>query len=281
MTVETPPIRVRIVGATDVGLVREHNEDNFLIVDLDTSEADFSKTREYELGRRGALLVVCDGMGGAAAGEVASRTAIAELVDMVVKTPDWIMRLDNEKVNRVLKRSEERIRKLSNALMKAVKGDPKLSGMGTTLTLAASHGSDLLICHVGDSRCYLFTAGKLVRLTKDQTMAQLLADLGVIREDEVATHHQRNVLTDAITTTDGSKMAVELRHVYLRDGDKLLLCSDGLTDMITDDDIKSILQAERPAADSCEALVEAALAAGGKDNITVIQANYQLPKSNG
>jgi protein phosphatase len=108
-------------------------------------------------------------------------------------------------------------------------------------------------------------------------MAQLLADLGVIREAEVATHRQRNVLLDAISTTAGSKIAVELRHLQLTNGDKLLLSSDGLTDMVTDDDIRAILQADKPAAESCEALVEAALAAGGKDNITVILANYQLP----
>ena len=110
-------------------------------------------------------------------------------------------------------------------------------------------------------------------------MAQLLADLGVIRDAEVASHHQRHVLTDAITAAAGSKISVELRHVQLTDGDKLLLCSDGLTDMVTDNDIKAILQLNKTAAESCETLVEAALAAGGKDNITVILANYQLPES--
>jgi protein phosphatase len=280
--IDSSSVVVDIAARSHTGLVRTNNEDSFLVTTLErrltTLRTNLPPSEIAENYVEIAYsMIVADGMGGAAAGEVASQTAIAELVDMVVRTPDWIMRLDNEKADRVLKRSEERIRKLSDALMKAAKHDPDLSGMGTTLTLSVSHGSDLLIAHVGDSRCYLLTAGKLVRLTKDQTMAQLLADLGVIREAEVATHRQRNVLLDAISTTAGSKIAVELRHVHLTDGDKLLLSSDGLTDMVTDDDIRAILQADKPAAESCEALVEAALAAGGKDNITVILANYQLP----
>jgi len=145
------------------------------------------------------------------------------------------------------------------------------------LTIAASLGSDLLIAHVGDSRAYLLTEGQLLQLTKDQTMAQLLADIGVISQDALATHNSRHILTSAITAS-GSKIDVELHHLHLADGDRLLLCSDGLTDMVSDRDIKTILKDGNTAAEICQSLVDAALAAGGKDNITVISANYLIPE---
>jgi len=272
---------VDIGALSHQGLVRTNNEDSFLVTTLErrmrtlvTNVPARQISQNYSEVAYG--MIVADGMGGAAAGEVASRTAIASLVDLVIETPDWIMRLDDEQTRQVLKRTNERIGKLAAALTEAAKINPQLSGMGTTLTLAVSLGSDLLIAHVGDSRAYLFTEGQLLRLTKDQTMAQLLADLGVISSDDVAIHHARHVLTSAITA-GGSKIEVELHHLYLASGDQLLLCSDGLTDMVADNDIKAILKENKKAAESCQALVDAALAAGGKDNVTVIIAKYQLP----
>jgi len=271
---------VDIAALSHQGLVRSNNEDSFLALTLErrirtliTNLPDpiFQDYAEVAYG-----MIVADGMGGAAAGEVASRTAISVLIDLVIETPDWIMRLDEERANQILKRTDERIGKLATALAEAARINPGLSGMGTTLTLAASLGSDLLVAHVGDSRVYLFTEGQLVRLTKDQTMAQLLADLGVISADDLTTHHARHVLTSAITAT-GSKIEVELHHLGLASGDQLLLCSDGLTEMVADEDIKAILKEHNPVAQSCQALVDAALAAGGKDNVTVILAKYQLP----
>jgi len=272
---------VEVGALSHQGLVRPNNEDSFLVTTLErrmrtllTNLPPSQISQNYSEVAYG--MIIADGMGGAAAGEVASRTAIAALVDLVIETPDWIMRLDDERSGQVLKRTDERIRKLAHALTEAAKINPKLSGMGTTLTLAVSMGSDLLIAHVGDSRAYLFTEGQLVRLTKDQTMAQLLADLGVINTDNLATHHARHVLTSAITAAD-SKMEVELHHLYLASGDQLLLCSDGLTEMVADNDIKGILTQNKNAHETCQALVDAALAAGGKDNVTVILANYQIP----
>jgi protein phosphatase len=148
--------------------------------------------------------------------------------------------------------------------------------MGTTLTLAASLGSDLVIAHVGASRAYLFRAGRLLHLTSDQTVAQLLADTGVIRPEDVARHHARRVLTGSITAA-GEKAEVELHHLKLVDGDQLLLCSDGLTEMVTDAEISAVLEKHEPAADACRALVELALEAGGKDNVTVLLGCYQIP----
>jgi PPM family protein phosphatase len=148
--------------------------------------------------------------------------------------------------------------------------------MGTTMTLAGSVGPDLIIAHIGDSRAYVHRAGKLLRLTRDQTMAQALADAGAIRPEEVATHPSRHVLTGAITTHEGD-VPVELQHLRLSDGDQLLLCSDGLTEMASDAAIAGALDTTGSAANACRALVDLALEAGGEDNVTVILARYRIP----
>ena len=275
-------VLVDISARSHPGLVRQNNEDSFLVNTLErrmttlrTNLPPSQIAEDYAEIVYG--MIVADGMGGAAAGEVASSTAISALVDLIIETPDWIMRLDDERAARVLKRTEHRIERLGAVLAEATRIDPELSGMGTTLTVAASLGSDLLIAHVGDSRAYLYTEGQLIQLTKDQTMAQLLADVGVISEDDLATHHARHILTSAITASK-SKIEIELQHLHLADGDRVLLCSDGLTDMVSDRDIQTILKEKQTAAEICQSLVDVALAGGGKDNITVISANYQIPK---
>jgi serine/threonine protein phosphatase PrpC len=224
----------------------------------------------------GYVMIVADGVGGMAAGEVASRTAITSLIDLAIQTPDWILGSSEENTTEVLRRMDERFGRLRNALENQSRAEPFVLDMGTTMTLAASLGEDLIIAHVGDSRAYLFTFGHLVPLTKDQTMAQLLAELGVIKPEEVKTHHSRHVLTSAITTT-GENVKVELHHLRLADGDQLLLCSDGLTEMIDEAQIAHVLEKNKPADESCQTLVDLALEAGGKDNVTVVLARYQIP----
>ena len=274
-------VNVEIAALSHRGLVRPNNEDSFLVNRLERRMRTLVSnlppdqiSEDYAEVAYG--FIVADGMGGAAAGEVASRTAIATLINLVIETPDWIMRFDEGRSKRVLNRTDERIRKLTEALTKAAKMNPELSGMGTTLTLAVTLGPDLLLAHVGDSRAYLLTKGQLLRLTRDQTLAQLLADLGVISPDELATHHKRHVLTSAITAS-GSELEVELRHLTLSSGDQLLLCTDGLNEMVEDDEIRAILAEDRSAEEACEALINSALAGGGKDNITVILAKYEIP----
>jgi PPM family protein phosphatase len=151
-----------------------------------------------------------------------------------------------------------------------------LRGMATTLTVACSLGLDLLTAHVGDTRAYLFREGRLHQLTRDQTMAQSLADSGAITPEEAARHPGRHVLTSAIATR-GAFVQVELKKSRLNDRDQLLLCSDGLTEMVPEDAIAEVLQASKPSADACRKLVDLALEAGGKDNVTVVLARYRLP----
>jgi protein phosphatase len=270
------------VGAlSHPGKVRPNNEDSYLVMRFGRSmrtlftnlPADQEPALHAEIGYG---LLVADGMGGAAGGEVASQTAIRSLIDLAIQTPDWIMNLNDQRADQVLQRMEERFDRLRKALTECIQNDPGLSGMGTTMTMAMSLGGDLIIAHVGDSRVYLFTHGQLVRLTKDQTMAQLLADLGVISPDEAQKHHSRHVLTGAITA-GGQKAEVELHHVRLANGDRLLLCSDGLTEMVSDPQIATVLERPEPATKSCQSLVDMALEAGGRDNITVVLADYQIP----
>jgi PPM family protein phosphatase len=274
-------VTVDIGALSHPGLVRSNNEDSFhvisfgrslrtLLTNLPTEEA---VTPHVEVGYG---MLVADGVGGAAAGEVASRTAIQALIDLTIQTPDWILNLDKQHAQQVLHRMKVRFDSLKEAFEDRIRNDPSLAGMGTTMTVAVSLGDDLIIGHVGDSRAYIFSDGQLLRVTRDQTMAQVLADLGVISPEAIKRHHSRHILTGAITAS-GKKAEVELHHLSLLDGDQLLVCSDGLTEMVSDDDIVKVLEKGQSATEACQALVDMALEAGGKDNVTVILAAYHVP----
>jgi len=150
--------------------------------------------------------------------------------------------------------------------------------MATTLTVACSLGPVLLTTHVGDTRAYLFRGGKLTRLTRDQTMAQSLADAGAIRPDQIAAHPMRHVLTSALAARH-SFMQVEVGRWSLEDGDRLLLCSDGLTEMVSESAIAGVLSDGTSSEAACRKLVDLALEGGGEDNVTVVLARYRIPEA--
>jgi PPM family protein phosphatase len=149
--------------------------------------------------------------------------------------------------------------------------------MGTTLTAVRSFGRDLLITHVGDSRAYLLRAGCLHRLTRDHTFAQLLVDTGQLTPGDPTVSRHRHVLTNALGGTI-ENVQVDTDQLRLEDGDRLLLCSDGLTDLVDDLMITDILRETTQSSDACERLVQRALDNGGRDNVTVIVAAYRLPE---
>jgi serine/threonine protein phosphatase PrpC len=274
-------VEVDFAALSHPGKVRRNNEDHFIVTRFDrTMRTLLTNLPEGEVPERYAETVygmlVADGVGGAAGGEIASRTAIHALVDLVIETPDWIMRLDEPLAREVLQRMERRFQRVREVLVERAKADPSLRGMATTMTVACSTGPELLTAHVGDSRAYVFHDGRLERLTRDQTMAQSLADAGAIQPEEVAKHPMRHVLTSALATR-GAFVQVELRRSRLQDGDQLLLCSDGLTEMVAEDEIARVLAAPGPAADPCRTLVDLALEAGGKDNVTVVLGRYRIP----
>ena len=267
-------------AASHAGKVRRSNEDSFLVMCFERGlHTLFTNLPPEQIpdqyNERGYAMFVADGIGGRAKGEVASRTAISALIELIIQTPDWIMRPDEERALKVLRRMEQRFSQLPGVLAERAETDPHLAGMGTTLTLAASIGPDLIIAHVGASRAYLFHHEQLLRLTSDQTIAGALAAAGLIGYAEVARHHARRVLTSAIIAS-GPEAEVELHHVKLVDGDQLLLCSDGLTEMVTESEISEALEKYGSAAEACQALVDLALAAGGKDNVTVVLSRYRI-----
>jgi serine/threonine protein phosphatase PrpC len=273
-------VHVEVDALSHVGRHRSANEDHYLVARLDRSLSTLvtnlpADSLPAEHTATAYAMIVADGMGGAVAGEVASREAIRGLVDLAVETPDWIMRLDDRSVPEVLRRFGERFRSLKEALVERAKDDPDLSGMGTTLTVACSLGADLILAHAGDSRAYLLRNGRLWQLTRDHTIAQALADSGAIRPDEVAGHPMAHMLTNAIGTQAGG-VRVELHHTVLTDGDRLLLCTDGLTDAVGDEAIAGALLATGSASDACRRLVDVALAGDCRDNVTAIVAHFRM-----
>ncbi len=275
-------VTVELAALSDPGKVRPNNEDHYFagrfqrsMRTLSTNMPPGAMPETYD--ETVYAMLVADGVGGSAAGEIASRTAIQALVDLILETPDWIMLLDDRLAEEVLQRMERRFQLVRDALVERANADPSLRGMGTTMTVAGTVGSELLTAHVGDSRAYVFRKrGRLERLTRDQTMAQSLADSGAIRQEEVETSPYRNVLTSALATR-GAFVQVQLKRSRLEDGDQLLLCSDGLTDMVPDEMIARVLKESRTSAQACRRLVDLALENGGKDNVTVVLGRYRIP----
>ena len=273
--------QVDLGALTHVGKVRKNNEDHYLVGRLGRSleplmtnlppDALPARLAEYGYG-----MIVADGMGGAAAGEVASRLAISLLVSLVVDTAKWGRRIDDQEVKALGERMLGYYSAIHSTLTQQSEAEPELSGMGTTLTVAYSFCSDLFVAHVGDSRAYLFRTGMLHRLTRDHTVAQALADRGEIPPEAVARHRYRHVLTNVLGGRSGH-VETEFQHFRLEDGDRLLLCSDGLSDMVNDEAIAGVLRRHPASEEACRRLVDLALQAGGKDNVTAIVARYAFP----
>jgi PPM family protein phosphatase len=271
-------LKVDFGALTHVGKVRNNNEDHYLVVRLGRClEPLMTNIPAGQLPERvleyGYGMQIADGMGGAAAGEVASRTALSLLVKLIVDAAKWGRRIDEQEAEALMERIEGYYMEIHSELVRQSEINPALAGMGTTLTLAYSFCSDLFIAHVGDSRAYLFREGQLRQLTHDHTVAQRLADQGDIPQEAVATHRYRHILTNAL---GGQKVPVvtELEQFQLADHDRLLLCSDGLTDMVDDNTIQSVLNDIEPPQEAAEKLLQLALDAGGKDNVTIVIARY-------
>jgi serine/threonine protein phosphatase PrpC len=273
-------ITVDISGLSDRGLRRDQNEDHFLISRLDRTWQMLQSNLEP-----GALppssqetvygMIVADGMGGHAGGEVASRMAITKFVEYALRTPNLFVRLDPQTAQETRTRMSQRFEAVKDALVRQADRDSGLTGMGTTMTMACIFNAELLVAHVGDSRAYLYRRGHLVPLTRDQTMAQEMLETGLISESDLASNPLRHVLT-GVLGTQGTPISTEVRAIRLENGDQILLCSDGLTEMVDDTAIAKVIgEPGVRSARICEQLVSLANAHGGRDNITVIAARYQ------
>jgi protein phosphatase len=266
-------IRISLFGQTDVGRTREHNEDCYLVADLSPPDPTLTpKVREHTLGEKGSIMVVADGIGGAMAGEVASQMATNFIFDWMVST--WVKdrRTDLRSFTSFL---EEAIQGANREIHQRSLADPNLSGMGTTLTAVGVLGRDLTFAQVGDSRGYLIRNGQMEQVTKDQSLTRRLIDEGQMTEADAEKSPGKNIILQAL----GPSPAVEVvfSHRKACRGDTVVLCSDGLSGVVTEEEIRDTVGRCQDPAVACEDLVELANSQGGPDNITVIVARLEGP----
>ena len=274
-------IDVDLFALSHQGHVREQNEDHYLVVRtgryLETVFSNVSENRAgYRFEEAAYGIIVADGVGGERSGEVASREAIINLLDLALRTPDWQFRWGQREKNTVMQRMQDRLRRVNAALLQQAGANAALDGMCTTLTAALTHGRDLVIGHVGDSCAYLLRQGKLEKLTRDHTLAEHLLDEGEDIEKDNLLRELGNVLMQALGGANRD-LRPDIDHFTLEDDDQLLLCTDGLTKMVDDSLITSTLAGAESAQSACHKLVELALVAGGRDNVTVVVARYSIP----
>jgi len=264
-------VRLKLFARTDVGQIREHNEDNFLVADLTRrSRGLLEANRTGIVGPNGALFAVCDGMGGAAAGEIASQLAVDILYERMVDPGDEGLPLQRDDLARRLVRA---IEAAGLRIYQEAKLDRSRRGMGTTVTAAALVDDHLFFAQVGDSRGYLIRRGELVQLTRDQSLVNQLIEAGQLTEEEAETFEHNNIILQALGTAD--TVQVDLTYCELRRGDILLLCSDGLSGMVRFDDIREAVRTTSEPIDACKQLTDRANQAGGHDNITVVVVQFE------
>lgn len=261
-------ITLRVFGRTDVGQVREHNEDNFVVADLTkASRGLMEHDRTQTVGERGTVLGVCDGMGGAAAGEVASQLAVDIVYQRMLAGDPPTSRDD------VATRLVQAIETAGTRIFSDAKADRSHRGMGTTATVAALIDDHLFLGQVGDSRGYLLRGDRLVQVTRDQSLVNQLIEAGQLTEEEAETFEHNNIILQALGTADS--VQVDLTYVELRRGDTLLLCSDGLSGMVRNDEIREVLRGFDDPLEVCRELTDRANLAGGHDNVTVVVAKFE------
>jgi protein phosphatase len=260
-------IKITVFGKTDVGLVREHNEDCFLIADAtnDRREADPREPMEIAVGPKGALLLVCDGMGGAAAGEVASQMAVESISSALASAEPQERDGFARKLRRAIEDANDRIYAQS-------RDNQSERGMGTTCTAVGLVDGTLVLGQIGDSRCYVLREGKLAQVTKDQSLAWQLIEAGAMTAEEAKAFEHANIILQALGVQE--RVDVALSQVPLRKGDVVLVSSDGLHGPVSDEEILQVLTEEPDVKRACDRLVARALEREGPDNITVVVARF-------
>ena len=263
-------VRVQVFGKTDLGKTREHNEDCFLVADLTTRSASLQPAvRDHEVGERGSLFVVADGMGGAAAGELASDMATQAIYNHLSKT--WSS--DSETTEQQFAfRLKEAVEAANAELHTYAKTHPEVRGMGTTTTAAGVLGEHAYLSQVGDSRAYLVRGGVAHQITKDQSLMQRLVEAGELTEEEAAQSERRNIILQALGPDP--RVKVDLTVQELRRGDVLVLCSDGLSGQVKKEEIAEAVTREPTLQGVCDRLIALANERGGPDNITVIAVRF-------
>jgi len=266
----TLPVQVSVFGKSDLGRTREHNEDTFLVADLSTGNASLHpEVRQHKIGPRGSLFMVADGMGGAAAGELASAMA-ADLIYHHLATA-WVSD-DDASPERFAFRMKEAVELANQKIYGYAREHPEVRGMGTTVTAAGVNGQDLYLAQIGDSRAYLVRNGEAIQLTKDQSLMQRLVDAGELTEEEAEQSERRNIILQALGPDP--RVKVDLTRQALRRGDTLIICSDGLSGLVKREEFPAMVAANPELSDLCGALIDLDNERGGPDNITVVTARF-------
>ena len=249
-------MKLDIFGMTDIGSVRENNEDNFIIYNLTTKEVN---PFEKEINTNETIaLIVADGMGGAVAGETASQTLVEESViflkensDLDIETlPSECMHISHKKAHQLIEEN------------------PKLMGMGTVGTISIIRNDKIYISQIGDTRLYIFRDKNLIQITEDQNFVTELVKIGIITKEQAQIHPQRNAVTQAVGSIEPILPVDTIEEIQV--GDLILICSDGLNSMISDLEIQLILETKKSLKVKVENLIEAAKESGGHDNITIV-----------
>ena len=272
------------VGAhSHQGAVRSSNEDHYLVVRVGRSQDTLlsslprgdlpSQFDEYAYG-----MLVADGLGETGAGGVASRVALSALAHMAIHFGRWNMRVDRNVAAEITARAEWFYRRASEAVLERSRTDAALAGMCTTLTAAYTAGSDLFVAHVGHSRAYLYREGSLSLLTRDHTLAWNVERVTGLPPPTRAVDDLSHILTETIGGSDEGPL-VDVDHLSLLDGDTVLLCTNGLSDVVSEERIAETLTCRRAPEEQCRLLVDLALRARTPDNVTVLVAQYEIPRT--
>jgi serine/threonine protein phosphatase PrpC len=273
----TAPPAVRSCGRSDPGRVRPCNEDRFLIGELVRTllvhQTNVPQPPTQQGRNRGHLLLVADGMSRHRAGEVASALTVTSIEGYILHLLKRFSNLQADDEPAVLRDLHAAFRQADARILAQAAHHPEFAGMATTLTMAFVSGWRLFVVHAGSGRCYLFRGGRLRQLTTDQTVAADMARRGVIKPEEVRRCHARHFVTNALGAA-GAGVEADVRATDLKPGDVLLLCTDGLTDMLADDRIAAILGVEHEPRAACDWLVSEANDQGGRDNITAVVARF-------
>jgi PPM family protein phosphatase len=274
-------IGVDVRGRSDIGRVRRTNQDQFLVAALhkvidihDTSLPDSYRSR-FDSGARALLFLVADGVGGGPGGEIASSLTLDAIMRYVTNSMRCFYKLDQVATTDLMGELASSIQESHIRVRAESQHDPDKAGMATTVTMAHVLWPRAYIVHIGDSRCYRLRGSQLHQVTRDQTVSQALVDSGVMTAEQAAVSPYSNMLTQAVGGSDELEPA--LSHLDLETGDILLMCTDGLTKHVPTTTISRILQDHPSAEAAADALVAAALAGGGTDNVTALVARFVVP----
>src|SRR6267143_5043414 len=268
-----PKLIAEIFGISNVGLIRHDNQDSFMIANLETGDiATMSAPTTVSVHTAPFILIVADGVGAAASGALASSIATETILSEMHRWWHKVPKRTAESIEGAIKRGIEVANK---AIYQKANSSPEHHGMGTTTTLALVLDGEAFIAQVGDSRAYLVRTGAAKQLTKDQSFVQRLIDAGRMTQKEAAQSEHRNIILQALGPEE--KVVTDFYRVNLENGDYLVLCSDGLSNQVSPEDIGRIARGAGRPEDICKALIEEAMHTGAPDNVTVVAARLRTP----